>query len=155
MFLLFLFGTQSLKGEWQSRLRRSLPIEAESTSQKGAVSYLVSFSYALWGSSIYFELRTMYKEALILCFYCIFLAHPVQNHSWWPCMGVCDWLIMREMAVSIVLNKACSSSISRKASFCETFLPCSLESDFVRAFRMSKRGKGQFSDVIYGTIVLF
>ena len=69
-------------------------------------------------------------------------------------MGVCDWLITREMAVSIVLNKACSSSISREGSFCETFLPCSLESDFVRAFRMSKRGKGHFSDVIYETIVL-
>ena len=69
--------------------------------------------------------------------------------------GVCDWLIMQEMAVSIVLNKACSSSISREASFCETFLPCSLESDFMRAFRMSKRGKDHFSDVIYGTIVLF
>ena len=25
----------------------------------------------------------------------------------------------------------------------------------MRAFRMSKRGKGHFSDVIYGTIVLF
>ena len=37
MFLLFLFGTQSLKGERQTSLRRSLPIEAESTSQKGAV----------------------------------------------------------------------------------------------------------------------
>ena len=69
--------------------------------------------------------------------------------------GVCHWLIMQEMAVSIVLNKACSSSISREASFCETFLPCSLESDFMRAFRMSKRGTGHFSDVIYGTIVLF
>ena len=69
--------------------------------------------------------------------------------------GVSDWLITREMAVSIVLNKACSSSISREASFCEPFLPCSLESDFVRAFRMSKRAKGHFSDVIYGTIVLF
>ena len=69
--------------------------------------------------------------------------------------GVCHWLIMQEMAVSIVLNKACSSSISREASFCETFLPCSLESDFMRAFRMSNRGTGHFSDVIYGTIVLF
>lgn len=68
--------------------------------------------------------------------------------------GACDWLITREMAVSIVLNKACSSSISREGSFCETFLPSSWESDFVRAFRMSKRGKGHFSDVIYGTIVL-
>ena len=69
--------------------------------------------------------------------------------------GVWDWLITREMAVSIVLNKACLSSVSREASLCETFLPCSLENDFMRAFKMSKRGKGHFSDVIYGTIVLF
>ena len=86
MFLLFLFGTQSLKGEWQTSLRRSLPIEAESTSQKGAVILVT-----LYLSRMRFEVPPFIlnfgqctKRLWYYVFTVFFLAHPARNHSWWP-----------------------------------------------------------------------